>query len=156
VAVLVEPGLLEGVLAHAERIRPGTTGIDVALTDRDTPLGAVAAKLGLARAPSREEFLGFAAADRPLCLCVRARDLDSRPFLQLLYWLADLHAAGRPAHLRVFLERDREKLARDQEVLWDRLPDNLQDILRSPPSVSASGLPDYLWTRKRKRFLGLF
>jgi len=154
--VLVASGSLDGALAHAGSASPGCSTVDVGCpADGKTP-EAAAERLGLARPVDVAALGRFAEPRRPVILAIRAGGLDSRTFAQALYWLADLRESGHGTHVRVLVERSLEGLQRDQETLWDRLPDRLPGVLRAPPRSDGAALPDFLWTAKRKRFLGLF
>ena len=49
------------------------------------------------------------------------------------------------------------ELESDQEKLWDRLPENLNDLLSKPPGSKDSGLGSFYWGEgTRKKRFGIF
>ena len=157
VGALVAPDVLDGLLANCTHIWPGMAAIDLVPSQGETPMDALAALLGLARAPTFEELVSFASGKKPYLIVVRAYTIASQDLLKLLHWLADLSASGALAYLRILIGREAEQLARDQEKLWDRLPDRIDQILRKPPRSSEMELSEYQWTsRQRKRLFGIF
>ena len=156
-ALLVDPTVIDGALAHLTTRDPTTVVVDLPLANDQSVPSCLAEKLGLARPPDAKELLAFVGGKSTCALAVRCQPLSVRGFSQVLYWLADLRDAGPSDTLRILVGRDPQQLEADQEKLWDRLPERMEDLLRKPPSSKGAGLVAFLWPKEKpKWFLGLF
>jgi len=153
-AILIEPGITKGLMAGLADSRENVVLLNLPLNEAGQPGEIFASTLGLARTPTAGEFITFGKAVRPLVILLHADGLEAKAFLKVLLWLADLCEAGKPDGLRILIARSSEKLQQDQEKLWDRLPDNLDELLRKPPHAKGDGLPGYLWSLTLKK--GMF
>jgi hypothetical protein len=156
-AFLVPPGHSDGILESAAARIPVTGRVRVVPGSGQEPTEALAQALGLAAGPMAPDLLSFLGAGFHCVLTEDTSGLSAKDFLQHLYWAADLTAAGNTGSLRLVIEREGERLAQDQEKLWDRLPERLETILRKPPGCGGGGLTQYLWpAQKPKKRFGLF
>lgn len=149
----VSPGTVVAA-ASAFRANPKTSvAVSVAMREGESLSDGLARTLGLAAAPA-SSLLAEAGRSTPLVLCVEPGPTTSRPLLDLLYWLADLREVGAIGALRLVVGRDVAALSQDQEKLWDRLPDRLDELVRRPPRSKTPGLAGAQWGEKSPRLFG--
>lgn len=158
VGFLISPGAGDAMLACGDlgnKVKP--TCVKLKLTGDQLPEDVFAGHLGLARAPKPNELVTFSSKDNPLVILLDADSLNPQQFLKVCFWLADIQETGRFEHLRILVERSPERLEGDQEKLWDRLPDRIDQLLHPPPRSGKEKLADFFWPSTRpKRFLGIF
>jgi hypothetical protein len=150
--LLLEPGQLGPALAALPEHWSGAGVVLVELRPGESPMQALAARLGLASAPSAALLCAAATTAQPLILGFGARSVGSRDLLALLYWLADLREEARATPLRVLVERDASSLEADEHASRDRLPERLEEILRRPPRSRGFAPADFLWPAKARGF----
>ena len=151
IAVLVAPGLLDGFLAECGRRRSDAAWADLSLRADEVPARSFAMHLGLANAPMPDEFATWMSESPTLIVALRTGALSSQRFLKVLNWVADVGTMGKDNALHVCVERDEAHLRKDQERLWDSLPENLIRFFRKPPRSSGAALPNLLWPAQRRR-----
>ena len=135
----------------------GPLALEIELESGATVNELISAALGLAGPPSNEELMKWCDQTKQLIVLARGENLSPRDLLQVLYWLADIRDRSLSPKLKLVISRSSDQLEADQEVLWDRLPDNLDSILQPPPKSKRAGLQDYLWPADQpKRLFGLF
>lgn len=148
--LLIVPSLA-AVARSALRMQwPSAQVLSYALDEGQSLRDPLSDLLGLNCPPSWEDLCRLQHADTPAVFVIDVTDLKSSDVLQRLYELADLHDTCAPAHLKFVLCRPQEKIANDQEAIWDRLPSHLSDLLFAPRSNPALKLPDHLWTPKQR------
>ena len=153
---LVEPGVLDGILAHLKTTWPNAVAIDLQYKGEDDFLKLLARQLGFKFAPDLRTFLSWMGRDVPCLISIRAEKLHARDFLNCLFWLLDLKEAGIGAGLKVLIERSRRQVEKDAETLWDRLPEDPGEIINSPDR-SPKSLSDFVWkTHEKKSVKKLF
>lgn len=155
VGMLVEPGFTRTAIYHVKKRWSGVAA--VIFFSAAEPLKILAVTLGFRYPPSIKAFVDFSSPERPIVIGMEENKLDSREFMNLLYWLIELVENNDAKYIRILVERKADSLKLDQEKLWDRLPSNLEFFLRKPPGASSTQLADFLWPSiKPKRFYGLF
>jgi len=124
--------------------------LSYSLEDNQSLLDPLPDILGLRQSPSWEDLCSFQYTETPTLFVADTTKQNSSDFLQRLYELADFHDACVPSHLKFVLCRPEEKVKADQEMIWDRLPSHLSDLLYPPSSNPALKLPAHLWTPDRR------
>ncbi len=147
---LVESESINGFLANLPD-KQNTLVVDLELKGEVMPAEMIANRLGLKNTPANQDIIQWNSwMPGHLFLVLRAEELVSRHFLKVLLWLADLLEEKNSDKLQILTGRSKGHLEKDQELLWDRLPEQLDRIFQKPPRSSASGLSHYLWSTKKK------
>lgn len=135
----------------------GPLALEIELKLGATVNECISAVLGIALPPTNEELAKWYEPAGGLILRARGDNLSRRQLLQVLYWLADIRDKNLTTQLKLIISRSADQLEADHVALWNRLPDNLDSILQTPPKSKGAGLKDYLWPHKQpKRLFGLF
>ncbi len=123
--------------------------------DGDFPdIGAIlSGALGLADRLSVKDLSRLASEQPGLTLVtLDASQLSTRGMLRLIEWVADLadvRDANRPGVLAVFVSRSADQLVLDDEVLFERLPPDMERVLRIFPMATHTRLIDFQWPAAR-------
>jgi hypothetical protein len=144
---LIGLGVLDGILAGLASIDKDILAFDLDLAEGVLPLESLAEAAGLALPLSLRQWEAMSSGGKSLLILgLRAGELNSRSFLRILYFLADVAESASKGSIRILIERDLDQLSSDQEKLWDRLPENLAALLRRPHGSKGHDLKDYLWS----------
>ncbi len=155
--LIIDPKIIDGILLEMDLYNSNMTPMDIILEDNELPADKIAIKTGIKNPLTSKELLDFTSTKNPMLIVLRADSLSSKEFLKMIYWLADLKSSGKTSFIRILLCRSEDKLKGDQETLWDRLPGNIDDLLKIPFGSKGEELSEYLWKFKtKKKFLGIF
>ncbi len=149
----VSPGTVVAAASAFRADSKTSVAVPVAMRDGESLSDGLARTLGFAAAPV-SSLLADAGRSTPLVLCVDPGPPTSRALLDLLYWLADLRESRALGALRLIVGREMAALSQDQEKLWDRLPERLDELVRRPPRSKAPGLAGAQWGDKSPRLFG--
>jgi len=155
--LIIDPKIIDGILLEMDLYNSNMTPMDIILENNELPADKIAIKTGIKNPLTSKELLDFTSTKNPMLIVLRADSLSSKEFLKMIYWLADLKSSGKTSFIRILLCRSEDKLKGDQETLWDRLPGNIDDLLKIPFGSKGEELSEYLWKFKtKKKFLGIF
>jgi hypothetical protein len=146
---LVETGILDGVLATIQRNRKDIVAFDVMAQEGSSPNQALADSMGIARSVPIEQLARLDFGEGLILWGFRANEISTKSFQKVLFFLADIAESGLKNRSRMIIERPQERIAADDEKLFDRLPENLDGLMRRAPRTKHSGIPGYVWTSKK-------
>ena len=156
-AMLLHPKQIHAVLPELKRYMPGGVVIHLNVEEGQTIEQRMAKALGLAAPPTSRDLQRWSTQVQTLVVAVNLTGQSAQGFLAQLYWLTDLCNEGKTEQLRILFGRSEEELKSDEERLWDRLPGDLDRLVRVPSGVRYLGLASLLWPLHRpRRMFGLF
>jgi hypothetical protein len=151
----VEPGCLNFFKLNDNWTEKKIIHLTCTLTDSISPIEMICSSIGIASLKNINELVTI-LGDHILVLKIETTKISYKKILSLLFWIADMQELGI-TQIRVIIERDLRELEIDQEKLWDRLPEGLDNILNKTPRAKDKVLKSYYWHRKtKKRLFGFF
>jgi len=157
VSALISEDIIYGLINEIKNLK-NLLFIKVKLIKNKRIDTIISEEIGLSEPFSIELLTKLLKEGITLIIVIDSKDTKGKDFLNLLYWLSDINSKIKNNNaLKVFIIREKLSLEEEQETLWDKLPDDIDELFIKPYKSRGEELSDLIWTKHTKKgFLNIF